>query len=139
MRYEETKADYVCNDSHIPSFCRPSYPRGLDVEVFSTKLLEAISKVDIDAFHREHVTLYIYENPRKYKIAVITAKPDEYYPELRVCVDEEADLNFVRRVYEELYPANPDFLTKDIIALVNRKPEIAKINTVIMQKNIREK
>ena len=137
--YEETKADYACNDSHIPSFYRPSYPRGLDVEVFSTRLLEAISKLDIDAFHREHVTLYIYENPQKYKISVTTAKPVEYYPELRVCVDEEADLKFVRRVYEELYPANPDFLTRDIIALVRKKPDLMNINMIVKQKRVREK
>ncbi|MDD5617607.1 MAG: glycosyltransferase family protein [Candidatus Omnitrophica bacterium] len=139
MRYEETKADYTCNDSHIPSFCHPSYPRGLDVEVFSAKLLDEVSKITADPFHREHVTLYIYENPQKYKITVITAKSDECYPELRTCVDEEADLRFVRKVYEELYPANPNFLTRDIIDLAKKNPEIASINTVVRQKGIREK
>jgi len=138
-KYEEEKADYTCNDSHIPSLFKPSYPRGLDVEVFSTKLLDEISRLTNDRFHREHVTLYIYENKDKYKISAITAEPDENCPELRLCVDTQEDLDFVREVYRNLSSKNPNFLAKDIVALVKKRPELARMNINARQKSPREK
>jgi spore coat polysaccharide biosynthesis protein SpsF len=47
---------------------------------------------------------------------------------LRWVVDEPEDLEFVRRIYEILYPGKPEFGTEDILALLERKPELAEIN-----------
>jgi spore coat polysaccharide biosynthesis protein SpsF (cytidylyltransferase family) len=47
---------------------------------------------------------------------------------LRWTVDESEDLEFVRAVYEELYPSKHDFNTPDILALIGRRPELRRIN-----------
>ena len=43
-------------------------------------------------------------------------------------VDEPADLDFVIKVYAELYPNNAAFTTDDVLQLLERRPELSKIN-----------
>jgi spore coat polysaccharide biosynthesis protein SpsF (cytidylyltransferase family) len=43
---------------------------------------------------------------------------------LRWTVDYQADLEFVRRIYEALYPANPEFGTVDVLNYLVSKGEI---------------
>jgi len=47
----------------------------------------------------------------------------------RFTIDYEADYKFIKRVFEELYPAKPDFSLYDILNLLDEKPEIYKINS----------
>jgi spore coat polysaccharide biosynthesis protein SpsF len=47
---------------------------------------------------------------------------------LRWTVDEFEDLEFVRSVYEKLYSLNPEFRTEDVVALLDREPELLEIN-----------
>ena len=46
-------------------------------------------------------------------------------------MDEPEDLEFVRAVYEELYPSKHDFNTSDVLALIERRPELRLINSNI--------
>ena len=46
-------------------------------------------------------------------------------------MDEPADLEFVRRVYEKLYPQNPGFGMTEVLDLLSTNPEIGLINTGI--------
>ena len=46
----------------------------------------------------------------------------------RFTIDYEKDYNFIKQVYDELYPINNKFTLKDILDLLDRKPEIKKIN-----------
>ena len=47
----------------------------------------------------------------------------------RFTIDYQADYDFINRVFEELYPTKPDFSCADILALLEKKPEIYEINT----------
>jgi spore coat polysaccharide biosynthesis protein SpsF len=49
---------------------------------------------------------------------------------LRWTVDEPADFDFVRAVYERLYPANPSFDSADVYRLLEREPGLAAMNRV---------
>ena len=104
----------------------PTFPDGLDVEVMTTAVLQAAWREADRTAQREHVTLWVREHPERFAIGNLTHSPD--LSALRWTVDEEADLGFVRAVYEALYPAEPDFRMADILALIARRPELLDTN-----------
>jgi transketolase len=46
----------------------------------------------------------------------------------RLTIDYEEDYLFIKAVWEELYPVNPLFTVEDILALMERRPDIYGIN-----------
>lgn len=112
--------DYVTNT--LP----PSYPLGLDIEVFSIVALEeAWSKAE-DPYEREHVTPYIWRRPEQFKIKNFSYKEDLSH--WRWTLDNEKDLLFAREVYKRIYKEKADFLFDDLLELLKREPHLADIN-----------
>ena len=107
----------------------PTYPDGNDVEIMS---FEALEKAWINAkkdFEREHTTPYIWENPDKFRIwNVVWEKGFDYSMTHRFTIDYKEDYEFIKRVYDELYHQNNRFGLNDILELLEKKPEIKKIN-----------
>jgi spore coat polysaccharide biosynthesis protein SpsF len=118
--YLNRQCDYASNCEE------PTLPDGLDAEIFSFAVLEETWKEAILPSELEHVTSFIRVHPERYKIGHYKYHKD--LSNLRWTVDEFEDLEFVRRVYEKLYPSNPEFKTDDIVALLELKPELLKIN-----------
>jgi len=112
--------DYVSNT------IVPTYPDGLDTEVFSFEALLEAWKGAASAHQREHVTPYFYENPDRFRIANYRSTVD--HSDHRWIVDEAEDLAMVRAVYERLYPQNSAFTSRDVFALLQREPAIRRIN-----------
>lgn len=117
----EEKYEYVSN-VHPPTF-----PDGLDTEIFT---FEALEKAWMNArlkSEREHVTPYIWKNPDLFRIRnVLNSNGNTSH--LRWTVDAMEDLVFVRKVYRYLYPSNHLFGYADIISLINAHPELSMIN-----------
>lgn len=105
----ETGADYASNA------LKRTYPRGLDVEVFTLEALEAAGREADDAYEREHVTPFLYRRPERFRMVDLLQTRDE--SRLRWTVDTPDDFEFVSRVYAALYPANPAFTSDDVRAL----------------------
>ena len=105
----------------------PGYPPGIDVQVYSAKLLEAVSRETSAEDDREHVTLHIYKHPEKYRAFHLMPSPEIYDPKLRLMVDYPQDLEFMMKIYGKLYPKNPKFLTADIMALLKKEPKLRNI------------
>ena len=112
--------DYTSNS------IEPTFPDGLDVEVVRFSCLEQAWKEAKLPSQREHVTPFLYQQPGRYRIGSIKGKTDLSHH--RWTVDEPEDFELVRRIYEELYPSNPAFTAKDVLALLERKPELMAIN-----------
>jgi spore coat polysaccharide biosynthesis protein SpsF len=129
--YESGAGDVVSNT------WKPSYPQGVDAQVFSRRLLKEASGLTRDPAHREHVSLFFYEHPDRYRIHLFEAPPDFRAPELRFQMDYAEDLEFVRAVYAELYPKNPRFGLREILDLLRRKPELKRINDHCVEKPVR--
>jgi len=110
-----------------------TYPHGLDVEVISYDTLERACEEAKKDYQREHVTIYIYENPSKFKILNVENNKDLSC--LRWTVDEKKDLEFVREIYKLLHNKSM-FLMDDIIDLLERNPSIKEINKDVEQKKI---
>jgi len=118
--YTENQVAYVSNTDP------PTYPDGLDVEVMSLKALEYAhlnAKKDIE---REHVTVYIRENKAMFKSGNVSSNIN--YSDLRWTLDEPEDFDFIKAVYQDLYPKNPKFKMDDILQLCKDKPELLNIN-----------
>ena len=47
---------------------------------------------------------------------------------MRWVVDEPADLEFVREVFDSLYPFGPAFSREDVFDLLQERPELAYVN-----------
>ena len=115
----------------------PSYPQGIDAQVFRYASLADAARRTSEPAHREHVSLYFYEHPELYRIHRFQAPAEFRAPELRFQLDYPEDLAFIRSVYGELYPVNPEFSLQDIFALLCRKPELKDINSACKEKPVR--
>jgi spore coat polysaccharide biosynthesis protein SpsF len=104
-----TGVDYLSNGR------RPTYPHGLDMEVFTHDALLAAGREAADPYEREHVTPFIYRRPERFSLGHLAQADDE--SALRWTVDTAEDYAFVARVYDALYPTNPAFTSDDVRAL----------------------
>ena len=118
------KSDY----DYLSNFIEQSYPPGIDVQIFSFRVLEEINKLAKSEKFREHVTLYILKHPEKYKMHNVTAPPEVCYPNWHIELDEQRDYELIKRIYESLYFDNSRFTTMDIINLLKANPDWLKIN-----------
>jgi len=125
------KYDYVSNQIEA------TWPIGVNVQLCPMNVLSEVATLTQDAPDREHVTLYIYEHPERYRLGNIVAPPELHRPDLRLVVDTEEDLTLMRRIFERLYPANRWFTTLDVIRLLDEEPELATINAHVQQKPVR--
>lgn len=105
-----------------------TFPIGLDAKLFTTKTLEEVANITNDHADRENVSLYIYEHPEKYKLLNIEAQGKQRHPDLRLVVDYQEDFDLLEIIYNELYDINPEFSYDDILDLLERRPELIKIN-----------
>jgi spore coat polysaccharide biosynthesis protein SpsF (cytidylyltransferase family) len=104
---------------------QPSYPEGLDTEIFRFCALEQAKTQTTDPYDREHVTPYLYRSG-KFKTKNVFFKEDLSY--LHLSVDEQADFEFVKEVYRKLRDKECDFVLKDILNIFMEDPDILKIN-----------
>jgi spore coat polysaccharide biosynthesis protein SpsF len=128
--HENRQYDYVSNT------LMRSYPRGLDVEVFSFKVLHEAFVEATDQKDREHVTPYIYGNPKRYSLANITHTEDHSMH--RWTVDTPEDFELIKRIFEFIYPVNPMFTFKDSLDIFVKNPNWIYINRHIEQKKLEQ-
>jgi len=116
----ENNLDFAYNNNP------PTFPEGLDTEVFTMQSLEKAYQNSVDEYEHEHVTQYFYRNKNKFKQKNFKYSEDISY--LRWTIDKKEDLEMTRQVYNHLYQVGEIFYMKDILALLKENPQIAKIN-----------
>ncbi len=104
----------------------PTYPDGLDTEVFSRRALEAAWHDARLPSDREHVTTYIWRHPERFRLANVSHEED--LSAHRWTVDTGRDLAFVRAVFEATAGDQRPIRLGGVIALLNRRPEIRELN-----------
>lgn len=123
--YLDTKGqfDYVSN-LHPATF-----PDGNDVEIMTIPCIEKTWKEASRLFELEHTTPYIWENPEMFKIGNVRASSGkDYSMSHRFTIDYQADYEFIKAVFEDLYPTKPDFSCADILRLLENRFDIYQIN-----------
>jgi len=131
-KYELTKCDYISNTIN------KTFPMGLRVQVFATKLLRKVYDTINDPAVNEHVSLYFFENPDIYHIENLTAPSEINRPEIRLTVDTLKDFEFVSKIYSKILDKNlyPDFTTMDVLNIIDQE-QIPLINKNIKSKPVR--
>ncbi len=107
----------------------PTYPDGLDTEVFTSKALEKAWSDAKMKSQREHVTQYIRNSPDIFRKTNVANDTD--LSSLRWTLDEESDYKMIKAVYENLYDRNPAFGMKDVLDFLSNHPEIEGLNRKI--------
>ena len=130
---------FLNNECSVVTNARiPSYPQGVDVQVFRLSDLSDVAKNGDDAAVREHVSLYFYENPDIYKTIHLIAPRGMQGPGLRLQCDYREDLEFLNSIYpllDERYGGA--FSTRDILATLAKFPELREINGHCIEKPVR--
>lgn len=111
------------------------YPRGLDVEVFSFAALERAWREAGEPYQRAHVTPYLYQRPDLFRALSVPGAAD--HGGHRWTVDTPEDLAFARAVYAR-FNDDDGFGWREVLALVEREPEIAAINAHVEQKELHQ-
>jgi spore coat polysaccharide biosynthesis protein SpsF len=106
-----------------------TYPDGNDVEVMSFDALQKAWQEANKNFEREHTTPYIWERPQQFRIGNVAMEGGkDFSMSHRWTIDYPEDYAFVKMVFEALHAARPFFSYKDILLLLEQKPEIGAIN-----------
>lgn len=88
------------NVDYVSNIDPPTYPDGLDVEVFARRALEDAKIGALSNFDREHVTPFI----RNGNFARLNLKNILDTSELRLTLDEPDDLILLQKVFEQFQP-----------------------------------
>ena len=107
--YNTDNVDYLSNIDP------PTFPDGLDIEIFSLNLSECWQKAKTK-FDREHVTPFIRRTLtfRKYNF-----KNKIDLSNIRITVDEKEDYNVIKLIFKEFYP-RIYFSWEEIVKLYNK-------------------
>ena len=130
--FHQGGCDYASN------VLKRTYPRGIDVQVFPTRVLEEVARLTSDPVDHEHVSLYIYSHPERYRLRDVVSGLDARHADLRLTVDTPEDFALIQAVYEALYPADPAFGLPEVIAFLEARPALARMNQHIQQKQVRQ-
>ena len=109
-----------------------TYPRGLDVEVFTLAALERAWREDDNIAWREHATPYLYRHPELFRLLRIAGAQD--HSAHRWTVDTPEDLNLVRRIYAAI--GHDRFGWQEALAVVLANPTWAELNRTVRQKSV---
>ena len=107
--------------TNIQQVFENGYPDGIGAEVFDFELLQRVwQNHHYDPAMREHVHLNFFNYDTQTNVGgcpVNTVQcPREFaFPDLRLDVNSRRDYQFIKTLYEDIYPKNPQFHITDIL------------------------
>ena len=122
MDWEKNRARY----DYASNVLQPSFPDGLDLEIFSFEVLEKIHRLSDKKYQREHVCTYVIENPKEFRIRNVAH--GQILSNFRWTLDNPEDCELIKAIYEGLYPVKKLFLLDDILDFLKKNPRIAQLN-----------
>ncbi len=122
-QFKNSGVDYLSNA--IP----PTYPDGLDCEVFSFRALEQAAVEATAPAHREHVTPYLRESGQ-FTTSHVAGEID--CSQERWTVDEPEDLEVVAEIFAHFAPRT-DFPWSEIMELRNAQPSLFHTNQQLVR------
>lgn len=112
------------------------YPLGSVGEVISRRSLDMMHREATAPYCREHVTPYIHEHPDSFRINSLMP-PVWMQRDFRLTVDTAADMEMMARLFDEMANAGLAMNFTNAMAVLDVKPEIARINAAVKQRNWR--
>ena len=77
-------------------------PHGAATEAVRAEALRRVHTSARLSRHREHVTLYMKENPREFRIAYLNSPESVRHPRIRLTIDTMDDFRFMERLISQL-------------------------------------
>lgn len=121
--YQEKSMDYVA--------LSPDFIEGLDVEIFSEKLLTKAFKEAKRPSEREHVSLFFHNNKALFNMSYVENSSDD--SSYRITVDEEQDFVVVKCIIEYFSKNDLVMNTQNIKDYLDNNPSIYNLNTDILR------
>lgn len=125
---------FDCVSSHLER----TFPIEVTTEALSFTSFKHVAETAKDSNHREHVTPYYYDNPAEFDIYNLTSQEVFNQPllqdrtDLRLTLDEAADYELFRRIYQNVeYDDIIDL--KDAIQYVDNE-SLSRINDHVIKK-----
>lgn len=109
--YLESNFDYYSNT------IERTFPRGLDIEIFSLKSLEKAHKEAVLESEKEHVTPFIWMRNKQFRIGQYKNRDNNN--NLRITLDTIEDLEVIKDVYKKFYN-NKYIEVKDVIEYLSK-------------------
>jgi spore coat polysaccharide biosynthesis protein SpsF len=114
-------ANQAVFSSNITHFMGNGYPDGIGIEAFAYSALEEIWRNEADPHKREHVAANFIDyasgaaaNPAKYPVQTPQCPAEYRRPDLVLDVNTEKEYLYMKKLYQDLYPKNPQFGIEDI-------------------------
>jgi spore coat polysaccharide biosynthesis protein SpsF len=126
--------DHTHEYDYISNTLTRTYPRGMDIEVFSFDSFKRVKQEGHLPEEKEHVTPYYYRHPEKFRLGNFSQSENE--ASHRWTVDTEEDFKLISTILESIYPQNHKFTLKDLLDLIQAHPDWEKINAHIEQKKL---
>lgn len=114
------KYDYASNA------IKRTFPRGFDIDIFPVAVLDEVNIITKSPVDHEHVSLYIYTHPEKYKLFNWEADEEMKHPEFEITLDTKEDYEFIKVIYENLYPLKNDFSGEDVVKFLIANQHLLK-------------
>lgn len=115
-----------------------TFPRGLDTEIIDSTLFKKMASYVTRDEEKEHVTLYLKENPSLFRINAFQAPLELQDPTLRLCLDTREDYLFLSSIFDSLYQGAPLSL-KEVLSFLKTNPSLRKINESVIQTTLQGK
>jgi spore coat polysaccharide biosynthesis protein SpsF len=131
--FHAAKADFAAN--RLPPPWKRSFPIGLDTEVCSFAGLQRAWTEAQQPFEREHVMPYFYDQEGRFQVVVIDHSSD--CGSYRWTVDTPEDLRLLREIFAR-FDGSDQFSWLDVLALVQREPDLLHINAAVQAKQAME-
>ena len=91
-KFKTKKFDYACNHQNK---LNSNYADGFGAEIFTFKLLKKMNSIVRKKAQREHVTKYIWDNIKRFKILSVVAPAKLAYPKLKFDINTFSDYNSI--------------------------------------------
>jgi len=116
-KHIETDVEYLCN------FGARQLPDGMECQVMRLKCLERLQNYELTSIDKEHVTLFILNNPELFSINFTNASSELVYPNLKLTLDEPEDFILISKILDYFYPRISFSLLEIIEFLLTHLPE----------------
>ena len=121
--FKKNKYDYI-NNTDINYL-----PDGFHCEIFNFKSLEKSFKYAKTKFDRQHVTSYMWKNPKLFKVKHYKGKKlKNFSKKIRLTLDYYEDYILIKKIFDNLYTKNKYFSLEQILTFLKKNQSLMKIN-----------
>lgn len=136
QRVIDRHAEEVGDFTHNVTVWGSGMPLGTGVELMTRAVLERSDAEGHEPHHREHVDEWASDHRDELHFTCVDAPAELRRPELRLTLDTAEDLALLRAIHDELSLPADEIRLVDVVALLDRRPDLREINAHVLQKKV---